>query len=116
MGSLHDKLLSPIRLQWSIPDACQQVIESSLRTAQAIADDVDMHLEVVRGFGKGVMKKCRISPDAFIQLSLQLAYYRVTNPLISNVILHITVVICITDTENYQLSYSGVLVMSQLAL
>jgi len=27
-------------------------------------------------YGKGFMKKCRISPDAYIQMALQLAYYR----------------------------------------
>lgn len=27
-------------------------------------------------YGKGLMKKCRLSPDAFLQMALQLAYYR----------------------------------------
>lgn len=27
-------------------------------------------------YGKGFMKKCRLSPDAYIQMALQLAYYR----------------------------------------
>lgn len=27
-------------------------------------------------YGKGFMKKCRVSPDAYIQMALQLAYYR----------------------------------------
>lgn len=27
-------------------------------------------------YGKGFMKKCRLSPDAYVQLALQLAYYR----------------------------------------
>lgn len=76
-GNVDDKLMAPIRLQWNIPEGCQEVIESSLAVACSIANDVDMHLEVIRGFGKGVMKKCRISPDAFIQMSLQLAYFRV---------------------------------------
>ena len=30
-----------------------------------------------KDFGKGLMKKCLISPDAFIQMGLQLAHYRV---------------------------------------
>jgi len=51
-------------------------MESSLRVAQAIAADVDLHIQVHSEFGKGIIKKCRISPDAFIQMALQLAYYR----------------------------------------
>lgn len=27
-------------------------------------------------YGKGFMKICRVSPDAYIQMALQLAYYR----------------------------------------
>uniref|UniRef100_A0AAX7TW15 carnitine O-palmitoyltransferase n=1 Tax=Astatotilapia calliptera TaxID=8154 RepID=A0AAX7TW15_ASTCA len=54
---------------------CAQV-SSSLAVAQALADDVDCHVFPFREFGKGRIKKCRVSPDAFIQISLQLAYYR----------------------------------------
>ncbi|KAF6018438.1 CPT1A [Bugula neritina] len=75
-GEVADDLFPPIRMQWNIPEECEQIIEASLRTAQAIANDVDLHLEPIQGFGKGVMKKCKISPDAFIQISLQLAYFR----------------------------------------
>jgi len=45
--------------------------------AKGIADDVDFHDCLFNEFGKGLIKKCRTSPDAFIQLALQLAQYRV---------------------------------------
>lgn len=41
--------------------------------------DVDHHLFKFHAFGKGFIKTCRLSPDAFIQMALQLAYYREFN-------------------------------------
>jgi len=39
-------------------------------------NDVDLKLLVCDTYGKGFMKTCKVSPDAFIQMALQLAYYR----------------------------------------
>lgn len=60
---------------------CEEQISQSLEVAQALANDVDMHVVVFRDFGKAKVKKCRVHPDAFIQIALQLAYYRVISPL-----------------------------------
>lgn len=57
---------------------CEEQISQSLAVAQALADDVDFHVFPFQDFGKGKIKKCRVSPDAFIQMALQLAYYRVS--------------------------------------
>lgn len=75
-GAPHPNLPGPQRLQWDIPAECQDTIESSLTVAQALADDVDCHIIPFDEFGKGLIKKCRTSPDAFIQIALQLAHYR----------------------------------------
>lgn len=40
-------------------------------------NDVDLFVYKHDLYGKGFMKKCRVSPDAFIQMALQLAYQRV---------------------------------------
>lgn len=37
---------------------------------------MDFHSFPFRTFGKGLIKKCKTSPDAFVQLSLQLAHYK----------------------------------------
>lgn len=56
---------------------CQSVIETSFLSAERIANDVDFYACLFAEFGKGLIKKCRTSPDAFIQLALQLAQFKV---------------------------------------
>ncbi|XP_035499111.2 carnitine O-palmitoyltransferase 1, liver isoform isoform X1 [Scophthalmus maximus] len=75
-GEPHPNLPGPLRLQWDIPAECQETIQSCLTLAKSLADDVDCHIFPFANFGKGLIKKCRTSPDAFIQIALQLAHYR----------------------------------------
>lgn len=75
-GNPHPSMPGPQRLQWDIPEECQAVINSSLKVAKALADDVDMHIIPFKDFGKGLIKKCKTSPDGFIQIALQLAHFR----------------------------------------
>uniref|UniRef100_A0A8C6X086 carnitine O-palmitoyltransferase n=1 Tax=Neogobius melanostomus TaxID=47308 RepID=A0A8C6X086_9GOBI len=73
-----DTFPSATRLSLLMNGHCgvQAQICTSLTVAQSLADDVDCHVFPFREFGKGRVKKLRVSPDAFIQISLQLAYYR----------------------------------------
>jgi len=64
------------------------VIASSLSAAQQLISDVDLHLIMHDSYGKGFIKCCNISPDAYIQIALQLAYYRVMMIMIMNVNLY----------------------------
>ncbi|KAJ3583635.1 hypothetical protein NHX12_016325 [Muraenolepis orangiensis] len=68
-GEVDLTLPRPQRLAWDIP-------LEDYSFEEVTSDDVDCHVFPFRDFGKGRIKKLRISPDAFIQLSLQLAYYR----------------------------------------
>ena len=52
-------------------------MDDTLKIAQALADSVDLHIFMYDVYGKGFMKKAKTSPDAYIQMALQLAYYRV---------------------------------------
>ncbi|XP_059705185.1 carnitine O-palmitoyltransferase 1, liver isoform [Haemorhous mexicanus] len=75
-GDPNPNIPNPTKLQWEIPEECQEVIEKSLSTAVALADDVDFCSFYFDTFGKGLIKKVKTSPDAFVQLALQLAHYR----------------------------------------
>ncbi|RXN06512.1 carnitine O-palmitoyltransferase liver isoform-like protein [Labeo rohita] len=56
-----------------IPGKCYY---SSLKVVKALVYDVDMNIIPFSGFGKGLIKKCKISPDDFMQIALQLAHFR----------------------------------------
>ncbi|MFH4976045.1 hypothetical protein AB6A40_002754 [Gnathostoma spinigerum] len=69
-------IAKPERLQWEFSDEAQEAIQSSLTVATNLISDVEMALLVWTEFGKGYIKQLKVSPDAFIQLALQLTYFR----------------------------------------
>lgn len=67
---------TPIRLKWELKYEASTAIENALKVAQNLINDIDLRILVHDHYGKGFMKTCGLSPDAFIQMALQLAYYR----------------------------------------
>ncbi|KAJ3608003.1 hypothetical protein NHX12_025054 [Muraenolepis orangiensis] len=62
-GEVDSSLPRPHRLTWDLPPEFQACVGVSLAVAQALADDIDFHVFSFRDFGKGKIKKWRISPD-----------------------------------------------------
>ncbi|XP_014673626.1 PREDICTED: carnitine O-palmitoyltransferase 1, liver isoform-like [Priapulus caudatus] len=79
-GEVSNDLPQLTRLKWDVPDECITIIEQQKQLAASICADVDLRLRIFgpqpNEYGKGFIKKCKISPDAYIQMALQLAYYR----------------------------------------
>ncbi|VDN04258.1 unnamed protein product [Thelazia callipaeda] len=48
-----------------------------------LANDLNLQVLIFNGFGKEFIKSCNISPDGFVQLTMQLAYYRQYGHLVS---------------------------------
>uniref|UniRef100_A0A182WA64 carnitine O-palmitoyltransferase n=1 Tax=Anopheles minimus TaxID=112268 RepID=A0A182WA64_9DIPT len=68
---------TPKRLTWDLNDkVALGAIDEAYIASQRLLEDVDLRILVHDAYGKGLMKTCRLSPDAFIQMALQLAYYR----------------------------------------
>ncbi|XP_017046635.1 carnitine O-acetyltransferase isoform X2 [Drosophila ficusphila] len=72
-----DNVASAQKLQLSSPN---KGLEQSLATAQSNVDKLAEELQVkvlkFKGFGKDFIKKQRLGPDSFIQIALQLAFYK----------------------------------------
>jgi len=75
-GTVEVELPHPTRLKWDLEKECLETIEYASQCALALLNDVDLKLLVFDTYGKGLMKSSKVSPDAFIQMALQLAYYR----------------------------------------
>jgi len=75
-GCVEVELPQPKRLKWEIPSEAVEAIEYSSQCALTLLNDVDLKVIMFNHYGKGFMKTCRVSPDAFIQMALQLAYFR----------------------------------------
>ncbi|VEN55359.1 unnamed protein product [Callosobruchus maculatus] len=66
---------TPVRLNWDLKEI-KEAIDASLKVANGLINDIGLRIFVHNNYGKGFMKTCGISPDAYIQMALQLAYYR----------------------------------------
>ncbi|GMS80844.1 hypothetical protein PENTCL1PPCAC_3019 [Pristionchus entomophagus] len=67
---------TPEKLKWSIDQETRDAINESYAFAKAIADDFDNAFILHTDYGKDFIKKAKVSPDAYIQMALQTAYYR----------------------------------------
>lgn len=76
-GTIEFQPPSPQRMSWDLNnDACLTAINDANADAQKLLNDLQLRIYVHDRYGKGFMKTCKISPDAYIQMALQLAYYR----------------------------------------
>ncbi|XP_075614817.1 choline O-acetyltransferase isoform X2 [Balearica regulorum gibbericeps] len=70
------ELPAPRRLRWKCSPEIQAHLASSSEKLQRIVKNLDFIAYKFENYGKEFIKKQKISPDAYIQVALQLAFYR----------------------------------------
>lgn len=71
----------PERLEWNLEADDHRRIEEAANFLDNLVKDLDYQVFRFIGYGKDFIKSCKVSPDVYIQLALQLAYYRLYGKL-----------------------------------
>lgn len=66
----------PRKLKWKIDDPVKEWIDKAKEKIDNSINNLDFCLLKYDKFGRDFPKKVKTSPDSFIQLSMQLAYYK----------------------------------------
>nr|XP_053646928.1 choline O-acetyltransferase-like [Cherax quadricarinatus] len=81
--TVEEPALKPTRLEWKVtPVICRRMQEAADHVDRLV-EDLDFRILRYLGYGRNFMKRTKCSPDAFIQLALQLAFFRCHGQLTS---------------------------------
>ncbi|XP_071040979.1 choline O-acetyltransferase isoform X2 [Parasteatoda tepidariorum] len=82
-SSTQSSFRLPTPLNWEIDDEVSLCIQEASKKVNKLCSDVDLFCLRFSKYGREFIKSHKISPDAFIQIALQLTFYKVHRKLVS---------------------------------
>ncbi|KAF5300479.1 hypothetical protein FQA39_LY02278 [Lamprigera yunnana] len=77
----EEPILEPKRLEWYLTEQDYESIAVAERKFKKFTDDLDLIVYSFRKYGRSFMKSKKCSPDGFVQLTLQLTYFKLHGKL-----------------------------------
>ncbi|GFQ96704.1 carnitine O-acetyltransferase [Trichonephila clavata] len=71
----------PKKLRFKLSDETLKDIEEAERDLQILVDDLEMSCFEYDTYGKEFIKSQKLSPDSYIQMAIQLAFYKIHNQI-----------------------------------
>uniref|UniRef100_A0A0N5BL58 Carn_acyltransf domain-containing protein n=1 Tax=Strongyloides papillosus TaxID=174720 RepID=A0A0N5BL58_STREA len=65
------------RLDFKIDDDMKEMFRNGIKKIDKASNNLDVKVHVFTEFGKNFPKQVKVSPDSFIQMAFQLAFYRI---------------------------------------
>ncbi|KAG5984025.1 hypothetical protein E4U55_006321 [Claviceps digitariae] len=69
-------LPEPQLLRFDITPPVQAEIDRAVKDFQTVIQQHELAVQAYQGYGKGLIKQFKCSPDAYVQMIIQLAYYK----------------------------------------
>ncbi|XP_066591716.1 choline O-acetyltransferase isoform X2 [Prorops nasuta] len=76
-------LPAPEKFEWRLSEQSLNDIRNATASFDALVEDLDLCVLWFKDYSKEFIKSCRISPDSYIQLALQLTYFRLHGQLVA---------------------------------
>lgn len=74
--SVRSNLAEPTALRFQLDSQVREDIANAQRLFQEVIAQHELRVQAYQGYGKGLIKKFKCSPDAYVQMLIQLAYYK----------------------------------------
>jgi carnitine O-acetyltransferase len=74
--SVRSNLPEPQALKFHVDKDLQAEIDRAAKDFAEVIGAHELRVQAYQGYGKGLIKKFRCSPDAYVQMIIQLAYYK----------------------------------------
>ena len=69
-------VMPPKHLKFNLKEDINPYVEKAKLHMKGLQEDLQMKVLNFQGFGKGTIKTFKLSPDSFVQMAIQLAFYR----------------------------------------
>ncbi|KAI1336288.1 acyltransferase ChoActase/COT/CPT [Xylariaceae sp. FL0016] len=74
--SVRSNLPDPAAVKFEITSEVQSEIDRAVKDFNTVIGQHELAVQAYQGYGKGLIKKFKTSPDAYVQMIIQLAYYK----------------------------------------
>lgn len=74
--NVRSDLAEPTVIKFHVNEAVTREIHRAASDFDALISQHDLRVQAYQGYGKGLIKKFKCSPDAYVQMIIQLAYHK----------------------------------------
>lgn len=74
--NVRSGLSDPVAINFEITKEVQAEIDRAVSDFSSVIGQHELAVQAYQGYGKGLIKKFKCSPDAYVQMIIQLAYYK----------------------------------------